>query len=161
MTFVKEAALACLAVLNGFTKTKAISNKTDRPAKKALANFTVCGNCDRPSHAQFHAWSFNPHCIHGLLGSRALAEVVSGKRWGAIRSPCSARLPLPPKMRSNGPSAYGLRVRPPGEAVGDLLRDWILTQSAEGGFGSGAEFINPFYEDRIRIGEQTWRTWDR
>src|SRR5271166_5660777 len=41
----------------------------------------------------------------GLLGSRALAEVVSGKRWGAIRSPCSARLPLPPKMRSNGPKA--------------------------------------------------------
>ena len=31
MTFVKEAALACLADLNGFTKIKAISNKTDRP----------------------------------------------------------------------------------------------------------------------------------
>jgi hypothetical protein len=38
MTFVKEAALACLEVFNGFTKTKAISNKTDRPEKKALAN---------------------------------------------------------------------------------------------------------------------------
>ena len=31
MTFVKEAALACLADLNGYTKIKAISNKTDRP----------------------------------------------------------------------------------------------------------------------------------
>jgi len=43
MTFVKEAALACLAVLTGFTKTKAISNKTDGPAKKALANLLYVG----------------------------------------------------------------------------------------------------------------------
>jgi hypothetical protein len=43
MTFVKEAALACLAVLTGFTKTKAISNNTDGPAKKALANLLYVG----------------------------------------------------------------------------------------------------------------------
>jgi hypothetical protein len=56
MTFVKEAALACLAVLTGFTKTKAISNKTDGPAKKALANLLYVGI------------AVGPHMRNSMLG---------------------------------------------------------------------------------------------
>ena len=161
MTFVKEAALACLAVLNGFTKTKAISNKTDRPAKKALANFTVCGNCDRPSHAQFHAWSFNPHCIHGLLGSRALAEVVSGKR----REPSD---PLVPQGchchqkcdRTGLPRTACGCDRPAKQSAISSATGYSRSQP-KAALGQGRDSINPFYEDRIRIREQSWRTWDR
>ena len=42
---------------------------------------------------------FAPSGYRNQTLSGKLAEVVSGKRWGAIRAPCSARLPLPSKMR--------------------------------------------------------------
>ena len=44
---------------------------------------------------------------------------------GSHQIPLFRKVAIATKMRSNGPSAYGLRVRPPGEAetVGDLLRE--------------------------------------